>query len=94
LLFTQVSYPQRSYPFYDHEIKISFGDPLNTNQSWQTDYVGSLSVSYSYCHLKWLWFGINAVNYIGTAKHYNLREYVVDFILEKISILLLEANLE
>ena len=61
--------------FPKHEVKISYGDALNANQEWETYYAGNLSVSYSYRCLKWLWFGINAVNYFGKIKNYYVREY-------------------
>ena len=74
LLSTLALYAQDAV-FFKHELKASFGDPLNVNQEWKTHYAGNLSISYSYRCLKWLWFGVNVVNYIGNTKYYYAREY-------------------
>jgi len=84
LLFTSALFAQGNdsiskFVFPRHEIKVSFGDAINTNQMWKsncnlvTNCMGNLSISYSYRCLKWLWFGINAIHHIG--KRYDIREY-------------------
>ena len=73
----------RKFVFPKHEIKISYGDAITVNQIWEetqykTNFKSNLSISYSYRHKKWLWFGINVVHYIGAPIDYHVREYDVD----------------
>jgi len=77
-LFAQIKDSTSIFVFPKHETKISYGDALNTNQEWETHYKANLSISYLYRHKKWLWFGINVVNYIGKPIHYDVREYNVN----------------
>jgi len=63
------------FVFPKHEVKLSFGIPDEINPGWDAYYYGTLAISYSYRHLKWLWFGINVFDYVGIKQHYHLREY-------------------
>ena len=83
-LYAQEKDSTNKFVFPRHEIKISLGDAFHTNEMWESNEMwkthckANLSISYSYRCLKWLWFGINVVNYIGTQNVYNIREYNVE----------------
>ena len=74
-LYSQEKDSVNKFVFPKHEVKVSFGDPMNINESWETYYCGTLSVSYLYRIKKWLWVGTNVFNYIGMVNYYSLREY-------------------
>ena len=78
VLYAQEKDNKSTFVFPKHEIKISYGDALNTNDEWETHYKANLSISYSYRYLKWFWFGISVVNYIGKPINYDVREYDVN----------------
>ena len=91
LLFTTVSYAQKDTSFYRHELKVAIGDALWAETFWTYDAWGSennrknsarlyatISFSYHYRPLKWLWVGGNLIGYAGERIYYTSREYYPD----------------
>jgi hypothetical protein len=73
-----------TFVFSKHEIKLSYGDAFNAMADTMdiimnnAHFKANFTISYAYRHKKWLWFGINAVNYIGKPIRYDMREYDVN----------------
>ena len=79
LFSTSVLCAQKDTSFYRHEVKASAGLSFITSLWLQEDgTIANFSVSYSYRPLKWLWGGVNGINYFGERIYYDWREYDVN----------------
>jgi len=69
---------KKAHDFYQHELKLSFGDAVLASLFWTQSMNDHLycnaSLSYFYRPVKWFWVGVNFVNYYGTLI-YATREY-------------------
>ncbi|MDR0828668.1 MAG: hypothetical protein LBN95_00955 [Prevotellaceae bacterium] len=78
LLFFSALSAQKN--FKQHEIKFAYGTSWlfpNLLSDWQADYGlhGNFSVAYFYRPVKWLWAGVNSVNFIANPDKFSWREY-------------------
>ncbi|MDR1792721.1 MAG: hypothetical protein LBR36_04695 [Bacteroidales bacterium] len=68
----------QQWQFHRHEIRCSYSWNILPTVFWCTQYnhflYGTLTVSYLYRPLKWLWIGADVVNYFGEETFY-WREY-------------------
>jgi len=88
VLFASNLSAQQDTAFYRNEVKASVSDAFLAGLFWIPNFWSSnrdpndnsslyanFSVSYLHRPLKWLWVGVNFVNYFGNKISYNWREY-------------------
>jgi hypothetical protein len=80
LLSAMALYAQKDNDFYKHEIRASFGDAIVTSEFRLERGISysNFSFSYFYRQEKFLWAGVNFVNYFGNKINYDWREYDVN----------------
>jgi len=80
LLSAPVLYAQKDTDFHRHEIRVAFGDASVTSEfRLEKRYkYNNLSFSYFYRSEKYIWVGLNFMNYVGNKASYYWREYDVN----------------